>query len=181
MGGIWTDADGRSSLPGFWACGECTSTGAHGANRLASNSLLEAVVFSARIALRLGTEMSGVAPANWQEGSVSSASHLAENDHPNMVALRKTMSANLGVLRDGDGMREALRTILELARNSHSTRFDNVITTAKLIAVSALNRLESRGGHFRTDFPEESPDWKRRTLLTLEQANAIVPDLLETD
>lgn len=181
MGGIWTDADGRSSLPGFWACGECTSTGAHGANRLASNSLLEAVVFSARIALRLGTEMSGVAPANWQDGSVSSASHLAENDHPNMVALRKTMSANLGVLRDGDGMREALRTILELARNSHSTRFDNVITTAKLIAVSALNRLESRGGHFRTDFPEESPDWKRRTLLTLEQANAIVPDLLETD
>ncbi|WP_422370774.1 L-aspartate oxidase [Hoeflea sp.] len=181
MGGIWTDADGRSSLPGFWACGECTSTGAHGANRLASNSLLEAVVFAARIALRLGSEMTGSAPANWQEGSVSSASHLAENDHPNMAALRRTMSPNLGVLRDGDGMRDALRTILDLARNSHSARFDNVITTAKLIAVAALNRLESRGGHFRTDFPEESPDWKRRTLLTLEQANAIVPDLLETD
>jgi L-aspartate oxidase len=59
-------------------------------------------------------------------------------------------------------------------------RFDNVITTAKLIAVAALNRLESRGGHFRTDFPAEEADWKRRTILTLDQANAIIPDLLES-
>ena len=56
---------------------------------------------------------------------------------------------------------------------------DNVITTAKLIAVCALNRTESRGGHFRTDYPEEHADWKRRTLVTLDQANAIIPDLLE--
>lgn len=180
MGGIWTDADGRSSLPGFWACGECTSTGAHGANRLASNSLLEAVVFAARIAGRLGAEMSGQAPHGWQDGSVNSSEYLTENDHPNMVALRQTMSAHLGVLRDGEGMRQALATILHLARESHSVRFDNVITTAKLIAVSALNRLESRGGHFRTDYPDESPDWKRRTILTLDQANAVIPDLLES-
>jgi L-aspartate oxidase len=58
MGGIWTDMRWRTSLPGFWACGECTSTGAHGANRLASNSLLEAVVFSARIAETLGRRSS---------------------------------------------------------------------------------------------------------------------------
>lgn len=180
MGGIWTDADGRSSLPGFWACGECTSTGAHGANRLASNSLLEAVVFAARIAGRLGAEMTGQAPSGWQDGSVSSSEYLAENDHPNMVALRQIMSAHLGVLRDGEGMREALDTILHLARESHSVRFDNVITTAKLITVAALNRLESRGGHFRTDFPAEEADWKRRTILTLDQANAIIPDLLES-
>lgn len=180
MGGIWTDADGRSSLPGFWACGECTSTGAHGANRLASNSLLEAVVFAARIAGRLGAEMSGQAPPGWRDGSVNSSEYLTENDHPNMVTLRQTMSAHLGVLRDGEGMREALATILHLARESHSVRFDNVITTAKLIAVSALNRLESRGGHFRTDYPDESPDWKRRTILTLDQANAVIPDLLES-
>ena len=96
-----------------------------------------------------------------------------------MVALRKTMSANLGVLRDGDGMRQALHTILQLARDSHSMRFDNVITTAKLIAVCGLNRTESRGGHFRTDYPEEHADWKRRTIVTLEQAHAIIPDLLE--
>jgi len=179
MGGIWTDINGRTSLPGFWACGECTSTGAHGANRLASNSLLEAVVFSARIAETLKAEIKPDAPKDWQQGSVSSGEYLTENDHPNMVALRETMSAHLGVLRDGEGMLEALRTILQLARDSHSVRFDNVITTAKLIAVSALNRIESRGGHFRTDYPEEQADWKRRTLVTLEQAHAIIPDLLE--
>jgi L-aspartate oxidase len=110
---------------------------------------------------------------------VTTTEHITENDHPNMVALRKTMSANLGVLRDGEGMREALQTILHLARESHSVRFDNVITTAKLIAVCALNRTESRGGHFRTDHPEEQADWKRRTLVTLDQAHAIIPDLLE--
>jgi len=159
MGGIWTDINGRSSLPGFWACGECTSTGAHGANRLASNSLLEAVVFSARIAETLKAEIKPDAPANWQDGSV--------------------MSAHLGVLRDGAGMREALDQILHLARESHSVRFDNVITTAKLIAVCAINRTESRGGHFRTDHPEEQAEWKRRTLVTLDQAHAIIPDLLE--
>jgi L-aspartate oxidase len=179
MGGIWTDIDGRTSLPGFWACGECTSTGAHGANRLASNSLLEAVVFSARIAETLKAEIKPDAPKDWQDGSVTTTEHITENDHPNMVALRKTMSANLGVLRDGEGMREALQTILHLARESHSVRFDNVITTAKLIAVCALNRTESRGGHFRTDHPEEQADWKRRTLVTLDQADAIIPDLLE--
>lgn len=179
MGGIWTDADGRSSLPGFWACGECTSTGAHGANRLASNSLLEAVVFSDRIARALRQEVSFDAPQDWRDGSVETDEHLAETDHPNMTLLRKTMSANLGVLRDAEGMREALRTIIALEAQSHSVRFDNVVTTAKLIAVCALNREESRGGHFRTDFPEESAAWKRRTLVTLAQAEAAIPQLLE--
>jgi len=179
MGGIWTDSDGRSSLPGFWACGECTSTGAHGANRLASNSLLEAVVFSARIAEALKSEIKVDAPDDWQAGSVSSKEYLTEKDHPNMVALRATMSANLGVLRDADGMQAALRTIMQLSDDSHSVRFDNVITTAKLIAVCALNRTESRGGHFRTDCPDEQAEWTRRTIVSLDEANAIIPDLLE--
>lgn len=179
MGGIWTDIDGRSSLPGFWACGECTSTGAHGANRLASNSLLEAVVFSARIAQALKSEIRTDAPSNWHAGSISCKEYLTENDHPNMTALRATMSANLGVLRDATGMREALGTILRLANDSHSVRFDNVITTAKLIVVCALNRTESRGGHFRTDCPEDQVDWRRRTIVSLDDANAIIPDLLD--
>lgn len=179
MGGIWTDGDGRSSLPGFWACGECTSTGAHGANRLASNSLLEAVVFSARIADALKREAIEVAKGDWRDGSVETDEHLSHVDHPNMTRLRQTMSANLGVLRDAHGMREALRTIYDLQAGSHSQRFNNVITTAKLIAIAALNRQESRGGHARTDYPQENPAWKRRTLLTLDQAEAIVGDLLQ--
>ena len=178
MGGIWTDERGRTSLPGFWACGECTSTGAHGANRLASNSLLEAVVFSARIAETLKAEIGPDAPEDWQAGSVETDEHIAETDHPNMQALRKIMSAELGVLRNGAGMKLALEAILELEAKSHSRRFDNVITTAKMIAVCALNRLESRGGHFRTDIPDAKPEWQRRTLLTLDQANAAIPAIL---
>ena len=179
MGGIWVDHDGRSSLPGLWAAGECTSTGAHGANRLASNSLLEAVVYASRIADALRGSDVDVAPADWREGSVETDEHPLNVDHPNMTALRGIMSAKLGVLRDADGMREALRAILAFERDSHSARFDNVLATAKLIAVCALNRLESRGGHARTDYPEEDPAWKRRTVVTLQQAEAIIPDLLD--
>ncbi len=179
MGGIWTDINGQSSLPGFWACGECTSTGAHGANRLASNSLLEAVVFSARIADALKTEISDEPVEDWNKGSIETDEHTINSDHPNMTALRKVMSEHLGVLRDEKGMREALLTILALEQQSHSRRFDNVVTTAKMIAICALNRLESRGGHARIDFPNENPAWKRRTLLTLEQAQAIIPDLMK--
>ena len=179
MGGIWTGADGRASLPGLWACGECASTGAHGANRLASNSLLEAVVFAARIAEALKAEGGEAAPAGWAEGSVPDPDAVAETDHPAMVRLRSVMGAHLGVLRDGEGMREALRAIIALEQgNSDDARFANVLTAAKLVAISALNRTESRGGHFRTDFPAPDPRWARRTLMTLDQAEAVVEDLL---
>ncbi|TCD14251.1 L-aspartate oxidase [Oricola cellulosilytica] len=178
MGGIWTDQHGRTSLPGLWACGEVTSTGAHGANRLASNSLLEAVVFSARVAEALRDDAAD-APVGWQEGSIGSADLEAPDDSAQMKRLRGTMSANLGVLRNAGGMREALRTILELEEGAETERFRNVLVTAKLIAVSALNREESRGGHFRTDFPEPDDAWKRRTLVTLDQAEAVIPDFVE--
>ncbi|MEL6435859.1 MAG: L-aspartate oxidase [Pseudomonadota bacterium] len=178
MGGIWTDADGRTSLPGFWAAGECTSTGAHGANRLASNSLLEAVVFAARIAQVLGSGDADEAPVSWQNGSVETDDHPLAVDHPNMTRLRQTMSAHLGVLRDEDGMRDALEVIIALEGEAHSQRFKNVITTAKLIAIAALNRPESRGGHARTDHPDEVASWKRRTLLTLEQAESVTDALM---
>ncbi|WP_246272971.1 L-aspartate oxidase [Oricola thermophila] len=179
MGGIWTDMDGRTSLPGLWACGEVTSTGAHGANRLASNSLLEAVVFSARIANALGAEAIADAPDGWSEGSRDSGRIEPRPDTEQMKRLRRTMSTHLGVLRNGEGMREALRTILELEREADTERFANVLATAKLIAVCALNRTESRGGHFRTDYPEEDDAWRRRTLTTLEQAEMAIPALLE--
>jgi L-aspartate oxidase len=178
MGGVWTDRDGRTSLPGLWACGEVTSTGAHGANRLASNSLLEAVVFSARIADVLRADAAD-APSGWQDGTIVNEDVETYADSAQMKLLRKTMSANLGVLRDANGMREALRTILALEESAETERFRNVLTTAKLITICALNREESRGGHFRTDFPDEDDAWKRRTLVTLDQAEAAVPDLLE--
>ncbi len=179
MGGIWTDLDGRTSLPGLWACGEVTSTGAHGANRLASNSLLEAIVFSARIADALGGEDLWEAPADWSEGSMESGRQKPRPDSDQMKLLRHTMSSDLGVLRNEAGMREALRAILRLEREADTERFLNVLAAAKLIAVCALNRTESRGGHFRTDFPAEDEAWRRRTFTTLDQAEKTIPALLE--
>ncbi|MEO0544574.1 MAG: L-aspartate oxidase [Pseudomonadota bacterium] len=177
MGGIWTDASGQTSLPGLWAAGECTATGAHGANRLASNSLLEAVVFAARIAECLVDSDAAEASADWRDGSVETDEHPKAVDHPNMTLLRETMSAHLGVLRDEEGMRQALKIILELESDPHSQRFTNVLTTAKLIAVFALLRPESRGGHARTDYPNEVSAWQRRSLMTLDQTNAVVANM----
>jgi len=178
MGGIWTDANGRTSMPGLWAAGESTSTGAHGANRLASNSLLEAVVFAARIAEVLRDSDAADAAIGWSDGSVETDEHPAAIDHPNMSRLRATMSAHLGVLRDEEGMRQALKLIVDLERSPHSPRFKNVLTTAKLIAVCALKRLESRGGHARTDYPNEMAALKKRSFVTLEEAQGSIVELL---
>lgn len=178
MGGIMTDGDGRTSIDGLWACGECTSTGAHGANRLASNSLLEAVVFSARIAAKIGKD-SGQQPDNWSKGSVDRDDLTAEDDTPAMTTLRKTMSASFGVIRNRDDMVEGLKIIVELERENRDAAFRNVLATARLVAISALRRHESRGGHFRTDFPEKRPEWQHRTFLTLADADATVSELME--
>lgn len=173
MGGILTDADGRSSLDGLWACGEVASTGAHGANRLASNSLLEAVVFAARIA----EDISGLLPAPksnvWIERTGGAPVAEPEGDSDAMKQLRKLMSAHVGVVRDANGLREALAGIARLERRNGSNRFGNALATAKVITAAALVREESRGGHYRTDFPDERSDWKKRTYMTLAQADEI--------
>jgi L-aspartate oxidase len=178
MGGILTDQDGRTSIEGLWACGECTSTGAHGANRLASNSLLEAVVFSARIAARIG-KGEGAYAVDWSKGSVDRDDLVTEDDTAAMTSLRKTMSASFGVIRDREGMLKGLGTILDLEKANHEAAFRNVLATAKLVAVSALRREESRGGHFRTDFPEKRPEWQHRTYMTLADAEASLNDMME--
>ena len=172
MGGILTDADGRSSLDGLWACGEVTSTGAHGANRLASNSLLEAVVFAARIA----EDIQGLLPAprtNPWESVADAPSGDPASDSAAMQTLRGTMSRCFGVIRTREGMEEGLSVILDLEAKNNIQRFENALITAKLIAVSALARRESRGGHYRTDFPDADPAQARRTYLTLDKANAL--------
>ena len=178
MGGILTDEDGRTSINGLWACGECTSTGAHGANRLASNSLLEAVVFSARIAAKIGKGEAKHAE-DWSKGSIDRDDLVAEADTAAMSRLRKTMSASFGVIRDREGMMEGLTTIVALEKTNRDAAFRNVLATAKLVAVSALRRQESRGGHFRTDFPEKRPEWQHRTFLTLADAEATVDEMME--
>ena len=178
MGGILTDADGRTSLDGLWACGEVTSTGAHGANRLASNSLLEAVVFSSRIADDIVEHL----PVNELHpiGQRSSPEDTTEPNPENLKKLRATMSKYVGVVRTAEGMKKAISIIVELSEINNSSRFTNALATAKMITVAALLREESRGGHFRTDFPDSVESWKRRTFLTLAEVEKTIEEMCET-
>ena len=177
MGGILTDANGRSTVDGLWACGEVTSTGAHGANRLASNSLLEAVVFAARIA----DDIQALLPASrllpWNDDTFTHQDEGLIEDSDAMARLRQTMSAEFGVVRNPQGMLNGLKAILELEADNTYQRFENSLITAKMIAVSALMRKESRGGHFRTDLPDENPTMAQRSFLSLKEANRLAQQL----
>ncbi|KQU95737.1 L-aspartate oxidase [Devosia sp. Root413D1] len=180
MGGVKVEANGRSSLPGLWAAGECSSTGLHGANRLASNSLLEAVVYGARIA----ADISGLEPLRsplapfpgigWDPVEGEAVEERLRN-HVSVKELRRTMTDLVGVERNATDLRTALRRIAEIEATAQGvTRsFLNMTTSATLVAAGALQREESRGGHFRTDFPEPRPEWEHHTEMTLEDALAI--------
>ncbi len=171
MGGILTDARGRSTVDGLWACGEVASTGAHGANRLASNSLLEAVVFGARVA----EDIAGATlPAPYLQREPPAA--VAErHDETAAQALRRAMQESVGVVRDETSLTRALGTIARLEEEAAASdrRLGNMLTTAKLIAASALARKESRGAQFRSDYPASDPALAQRSFLTLAQADAI--------
>jgi L-aspartate oxidase len=176
MGGIAVDARGRTSIDGLWAGGEVSSTGAHGANRLASNSLLEAVVYAARIA----DDIAGRAipsPARLPEALVTTRNTVM--DAAAEKRLRATMSSHVGVIRDGDGLAEAVRSFAEIERNASSIALRNMATTALLVAVSAWGRRESRGAHYRSDHPAETPALARRTMTTLAAAHEVAEGLAE--
>jgi L-aspartate oxidase len=169
MGGLWTDARGRTSLPGLWAAGEVASTGLHGANRLASNSLLEAVVFGDRVARDISESL----PALPAPQPVSLRHRPARPDPEGAAAIRAIMSRHVGVLRDEAGLREALLALAALrdrALAEGSTDLRNRAEAALLVTASAFLRRESRGGHFRTDYPQADPAQARRSTMTLDEA-----------
>jgi L-aspartate oxidase len=165
MGGIVTDAHGRTSLAGLFAAGECASTGVHGANRLASNSLLEAAVYGARAGRAAAAEAD---PGT----TVLAAAPAPELPPAALETLRAAMSANAGVERTAAGL-----TILIDQIDALKARYGPALplVAARLIAQAALERRESRGAHYRADFPALAAT-ARRTLiedgrvLTLEAA-----------
>jgi L-aspartate oxidase len=179
MGGVKVDERGRSSLPGLWVCGEASCTGLHGANRLASNSLLEATVYGARIAEDIGglepvRSLSPFKGIEWDEAEGAKAEQVLR-DLPVVQELRRVMTDLVGVERDASGLRTALRDIarLEATAEQVTTAFLNMTTSATLVAAAALKRTESRGGHFRTDFPKMDETWEHHTTMGLDEALAI--------
>ena len=163
MGGIDADTRGRTSVPGLWAVGECASTGVHGANRLASNSLLEGLVFGARVAL----DVDRAAREDPEEiGVPKEGLDLPVMPGPVIEELRQLMWDRVGLIRTGDGLWEARKTILEMERVLGRTMAGrNAADLGLLITMAALKRSESRGGHYRADYPDEDPQQAMRALV----------------
>jgi len=171
VGGVVTDDQGRTSLPGLLACGEVASSGLHGANRLASNSLLEGLVFGRR-AGRIAAEK---AAANHRISSPLPVNHLlphstrTELDLVDVAnSLTSLMSRNVAVERSGDRMRETIEIVEFWTRYVMDKVFDspqawetqNLLTVALCIATGAAARCETRGVHYRVDFPALDPQWQ---------------------
>lgn len=170
MGGIRTDVRGRTGLDGLWAAGECASTGLHGANRLASNSLLEAVV------------MGQAAARDMADAETMPAVRTADipappADDEGLGEIRRLLSAHVGVLRDADGLGRAIRGLGPIVERQSAASPPALV--ALMMAVAALDRTESRGSHTRTDHPGLGAGPARRRPLTAADAARRLASLRE--
>jgi L-aspartate oxidase len=156
MGGVRTDLHGRTTIEGLYAAGEVTCTGVHGANRLASNSLLEGLVFGARAGAAAVGDNSRFQIPDSTLGNSQSGIWNPESGISTAVKKRvkRVMWERVGILRDAESLQRALKEFEQIEKSNLSASSRNFVTLARLVATAALWREESRGGHFRTDFPE---------------------------
>lgn len=165
MGGVRTDVWGRTSVRGLYAVGEVACTGVHGANRLASNSLLESLVFAWRCALALRGEVACGAWPSWEGDDVPAIDEEPRDTAQPVTreALQELMWNAAGIERTGEGLRAALAQ-LHAWRGGDATVEEretaNLLELARVLVSAALAREESRGAHFRADFPEPREQWK---------------------
>ena len=181
MGGVRTDLNGATSVPGLFACGEVACTGVHGANRLASNSLLEGLVFAERVAQTVKNApfltarahtMAKPAVDPTSPPSPSQATPAKEL----IQELQKIMWDNVGIERSASSLEQAIARIDSLAAQDAAHTFPayNMLTVAKAIAGAALMREESRGGHYRKDFPVQRQQWQQRRIAVHREGMRVV-------
>ncbi len=174
IGGVLTDASGRTSVDGLWACGEVASTGIHGAGLHAPNAVLEALVFAARVASDIAALYPAPITMPIRAGATSAFGSGLFRESEATARLRQIMTNKVGAARDRDGLIDAIGQIAVLEREGGpSFWFRNMIMAARLIAVFALKRTESRGVHQRTDFAASDSAQARRTVLTLAEAERL--------
>jgi len=185
IGGVRVEMDGRTTLPGLLACGEAACTGLHGANRLASNSLTEALVFGARCGQVAGREAAGdgervaARRIEWSNPH-SERTTLDLSDIRN--SLRSVMWRNVGIARRGERLTETIEIVNFWGRYVLDKEFfdpagweaQNMLTAAYLVAECALRRTESRGVHYREDFPDTDESWARHQLVRRTEHQLVV-------
>jgi len=183
-GGVLTDLDGATEIAGLYAVGEVACTGLHGANRLASNSLLEALVCAHRAARRALARPAPAAPLKipaWQSGHAHNADELVVVSH-NWDEIRRLMWDYVGIVRTNKRLRRAQSRIANLQQEIQEYYWDfivtsdllelrNIATVAELIVASALGRPESRGLHYNLDYPQPNPEWARRDTILRRHAS----------
>jgi L-aspartate oxidase len=185
VGGVLVDADGRTSVPGLWAVGECASTGLHGANRMGSNSLLEALVLGTRAGERAAADRGPVSTALQPAGARRSergGQGVEVNIEDVTYSLKFLMWRQMGIEREASQLVDALskielwsRAVWELAPPGlPAWQLDNMLLVSRLATLSALAREESRGVHYRTDFSESRDEWCVHTVLRPELAGDVV-------
>ncbi len=178
IGGATVDLRGRTTLPGLWAAGEVTSTGLHGTNRLASNSLLESLVYGARAAEDIAATLVAEGPRPLEVPPIAAPDRPEPRPPIDLGDVRDSLRALMwraaGITRDGRGLEEAGEQVDFWCRYALDQAFDdpagwtlqNLLTVARLMIAGALERPESRGVHTRSDFPATDPAWARRIAMT---------------
>ncbi len=190
MGGIRTDLNGASNIPGLLACGECACTGVHGANRLASNSMLEGLVFGIRT-VRAARDMKEQFQNSACEFPLDSSAPPSQKRSTDEISkarasLRELMWLHAGLVRDANGLQNALAQLETLQKRfgkpqpeRGALELANMITVSQLITQAALTRQESRGAHFRSDFPQpDLENWQRHIVLQQEMGHLRVETIM---
>jgi L-aspartate oxidase len=162
MGGVQTNDVGETSLPQLYAIGEVASTGVHGANRLASNSLLEGLVFAERLAKRLEDHV-------FRKGTPFDKELDSSFIQFSSAHMQRRMTENIGIIRTGAGLSDFIQEFPLHPRNLEEYSIDEIqqihrYTASSLIAHSAFLRTESRGGHYRQDYPAVSEEWTGKII-----------------